>query len=58
MKTEKPCFGHGNVEYRTIDTSTEKGLQDAEKLHTTGWIIGSVGLFTIQFYHKKVKQNK
>lgn len=42
------------TEYRTVDTSTLKGLKQAERLHAAGWIMGRVGLFTVQFYRRKV----
>lgn len=41
--------------YRTVDTSTLKGLKTAERLHTTGWTTYSVGLFMIYFYKRKQK---
>ncbi len=37
-------------EYKTVDTSTLKGLEQAERLHQAGWKTGSVGLYLIQFY--------
>jgi len=38
-------------EYRTIDTTTEKGLKQAERLHTSGkWKQGRVTPFSTQFY--------
>lgn len=38
--------------YRTVDTRTLKGLKEAERLKANGWTIGSVGLYTIEFYRK------
>lgn len=35
--------------YRTVDTSTLKGLKTAERLHQNGWKAYSVGLFIIKF---------
>jgi hypothetical protein len=43
------------TEYRTVDTSTLKGLKQAEGLQARGWTIGRVGLFLIQFYRKAVR---
>ena len=40
------------TKYRTVDTSTLKGLQLAERLHTNGWKTARVGLFLIWFYKK------
>lgn len=40
------------IKYVTVDTSTLKGLKRAEWYKSHGWTIGSVGLFTIQFYKK------
>ena len=39
-------------EYKTIDTSTLKGLKEAERLHQTGWKMIRTGLFLIQFERK------
>lgn len=41
-----------NIEYRTVDTSTLKGLRQAERLHAAGWVTYSVGLFLIKFYRR------
>lgn len=38
------------IKYKTVDTRTLKGLKQAEQLKALGWIIGSVGLYTMQFY--------
>lgn len=38
------------TEYKNVDTSTLKGLKQAERLHAQGWVTGRVGLFIIQFY--------
>ncbi len=40
------------TEYRTVDTSTLKGLKEAERLHLNGWTQYSVGLFIVKFYRK------
>ena len=40
------------IKYRTVDTRTLKGLKRAEWYKAHGWIIGSVGLNTIQLYKK------
>ena len=40
------------IEYKSVDTSTLKGLKHAERLQANGWTIGRVGLFLIQFYRK------
>jgi hypothetical protein len=43
------------IEYRTVDTSTLKGLKQAERLHQNGWKMGAQGLFSIQFYKEKLR---
>ena len=40
------------TEYRTVDTSTLKGLKEAERLHTSGWTQYSVGLFIVKYFRK------
>ena len=40
------------IKYKTVDTRTIAGLEKAERLLANGWIIGSVGFDTIQFYKK------
>jgi hypothetical protein len=40
------------MKYRTVDTSTLKGLKQAERLRVSGWKMARVGLFTITFYRK------
>jgi hypothetical protein len=37
------------TQYKTVDTSTLKGLKQAERLHMNGWKQMRVGLFTVQF---------
>jgi len=37
------------MQYKTVDTSTLKGLKQAERLKANGWIVYSVGLFLIKF---------
>lgn len=39
-------------QYRMIDTSTLKGLKDAERLKASGWNIDRIGLFLIWFSRK------
>jgi hypothetical protein len=40
-------------QYKTVDTSTLKGLRQAERLQAAGWTIMSVGLFLVRFYKRK-----
>jgi hypothetical protein len=40
-------------EYKTIDTSTLKGLKQAERLHASGWKTIRVGLFLVYFEREK-----
>ena len=40
-------------EYRTVDTSTLKGLKQAERLHMAGWKIIRSGLFLVWFERAK-----
>jgi hypothetical protein len=40
------------TKYKTVDTSTLKGLRQAERLHANGWITAKAGLFLIWFYKK------
>lgn len=48
---DKPALkGGGMMEYKTVDTRTLAGLRQAERLKAQGWTVGSVGLYTIQFY--------
>lgn len=44
------------TEYRTVDTTTLKGLKTAERLHRYGWKMGRVGLFSVQFYKVTVRE--
>ena len=37
------------TEYRTVDTSTLKGIQEAERLHIAGWRTVRCGLFLVYF---------
>lgn len=46
------------MEYRTVDTSTLRGLRHAERLHRDGWTMGSVGLYLIQFYRKTIRRHR
>ena len=41
------------IKYKTINTRTINGLETAERLLADGWIIGSVGFWTIQFYKER-----
>lgn len=38
------------IKYKSVNTSTLKGLKEAENLKNAGWLIGTVGFYTIQFY--------
>jgi len=42
--------------YKTVDTSTTKGMDEAAQLYEDDWTMGSVGFYTIQFY--KAKETK
>lgn len=37
------------TQYKTIDTSTLKGLKNAERLKSQGWTIYKTGLFLVYF---------
>lgn len=50
MKIEKY-----RTEYKTVDTSTLKGLKIAERLHANGWIVYRTGLFLV-YFQKRVKK--
>jgi hypothetical protein len=41
------------MKYKTVDTSTLKGLKQAERLHQNGWKTIFVGLFLIYFSKPK-----
>ena len=41
------------MEFKIIDTRTIAGLKEAERLKNNGWEIGSVGLYTIEFFRSK-----
>jgi hypothetical protein len=43
------------MQYRTVDTSTLKGLKEAERLKESGWTIDRVGLFLIWFSKRTAK---
>jgi len=46
------------VKYKTVDTRTEKGLKEAERLHDQGWLVNHAGFWSIQFYKpESVKKN-
>jgi hypothetical protein len=36
-------------QYRRVDTTTLKGLKEAERLHANGWKQIQVGMFSILF---------
>lgn len=40
-------------EYQSVDTSTEEGLQKAERLKRQGWDVYNVGFSTLQFQREK-----
>lgn len=40
------------TQYRTVDTSTLKGLKSAERLKARGWTIIWSGLFIIKFMRR------
>ncbi len=42
------------LKYKTVDTSTLKGLKLAERLHMNGWKTIRVGLFLV-YFEKRVK---
>ena len=41
------------TKYKTVDTSTLKGLKQAETLHNQGWITYRVGLYLVYFYKRE-----
>ena len=45
------------IKYKTISTNIISEIEAVEKLLKDGWMFGSVGLFTIQFYKKEVTKN-
>lgn len=46
-----PCENFGKkIEYKTVDVTTVKGLNQAEKLHNAGWKTSKVGPFSVQYY--------
>ena len=44
------------IEYRYVDTRTEKGLLKAEKLKREGWELGPAGFWSLQFHRSKEPQ--
>jgi len=40
------------MEYRTVDTSTIAGVEEADRLHANGWTTVRVGLFLIYFQRR------
>lgn len=45
-------------EYKTVDTSTLKGLKQAERLKASGWKVIRVGLFSVQFERETVSKQR
>lgn len=43
------------IKYKTCSLITMNGLLKAEKLKTSGWKVGSVGLYSIQFFKSQTK---
>lgn len=41
-----------STKYKKIRVVDLKGLKEAERLKSQGWIIYSIGLFSIHFYKK------
>jgi len=44
--------------YKLVDTSTLKGLKQAERLHVQGWLTARNGLFTVLFYKRQTKEER
>jgi len=40
------------TKYKTINITSIKGIEEAEKLKNNNWVIYSSSLFTIKFYKK------
>lgn len=40
------------TDYKTVDTSTIHGIEEAERLQSQGWTCYSVGLFLLKFYRR------
>jgi hypothetical protein len=49
-------FQHMNIKYKTVDTRTEKGLKQVERLKANGWKVGSIGKTVIELY-KPIPKN-
>jgi hypothetical protein len=49
---ENPRRRKNPLEYRTVDTTTVKGIEEAEKLQAAGWKMIRPGMFSIQFERK------
>ncbi len=49
--------GPGGFDYKRVDTSTLKGLEEAEKLKEAGWKIISSGLYSILFEKERGSRN-
>ena len=45
-------------QYKTIDISTLKGIEEAEKLQNNGWKIINFGLYLLIFERRLSKDNK
>jgi hypothetical protein len=53
QRGKNPPRRRGNpLEYRTVDTTTVKGIEEAEKLQAAGWKMIRPGMFSIQFERK------
>ena len=50
--------GVGSFEYKTIDTTTEKGLKEAEKLQSQGWKVISSGIASDKIQFERPKRKK
>ena len=44
------------IEYRYVDTRTERGLIEAEELKADGWVLGPAGFWSLQFHRSKETQ--
>ena len=40
------------TKYKTVDTSTVKGIEAAERLQAQGWTCYGVGLYLLKFYKR------
>lgn len=46
------------MEFKLVDTRTLAGLKQAERLKARGWQIGTVGLFSIDFYREEIPRRR